>query len=284
MLINRFKVLRNDHKESNKACKHCILRYKKSQTVLNLFFGDLGKYCSTLIATPFHNLYSVLEKDSLSKKMDQGLTISMCHSLSSSEEKVQQTLLYIPFLSLTRDRGFFKDNIIIHCTESSKPTREGQGKDSIDFKIRPMIKATNQFMANLDEKFWRYFKDFEKFYRNKEDKPKYESMVSVEQSNSSSIKSDKTEGERLFVIEGEGGSEKDIEDKGLDSRPKVYVLFARKKILLKDLAMQFEIGETDFRNFLVLKLREINIRFNSFRSFCCLKNVRNFFIIGLMII
>lgn len=269
-------MLRNDHKESNKACKHCILRYKKSQTVLNLFFGDLGKYCSTLIATPFHNLYSVLEKDSLSKKMDQGLTISLCHSLSSSEEKVYQTLLYIPFLSLTRDQGFFKDNLIVHCTESSKPSREGQGRDSIDFKIRPMIKVTNQFMANLDEKFWRYFKDFEKFYRNKDDKQKMESMVSVEQSNSSSIKSDKMEGEKLFSIEGEGSSEKDIEEKEPDSRPKVYMLFARKKILLKDLAMQFEIGETDFRNFLVLKLREINIRFNSFRSFCCLKYVRKF--------
>jgi hypothetical protein len=42
-LLAEMKGLYHDHKTNSKACRHCVMKYRKSNLIVNLVFGDMLK-------------------------------------------------------------------------------------------------------------------------------------------------------------------------------------------------------------------------------------------------
>jgi len=263
MLLNRFKVLKRDHQSNSKVCKHCILVHKKSHSMLNVFVGHPGK-SDYLVGTPFENLSetSLFFKQPVS----QGLIIRLVHSLDRPEHKLVQPLIDLPFFSITRDQGFFKDNLMVHCAET-KNLRPG-GKFIEDqaaiIKLKPLMKTIDGPIDYFDEKFWRYFKQFEKFLKSNE------SEDSFEMPNIPLSKIDRLASSKAFRFGGMG------ESHGLSKEPQIYILFARKNVLKKGLLRHFQVsGGEQFANFTTLKLNKLILEFNSLRSILTWRSVRS---------
>jgi len=254
-LINRFKVLKNDHHSSTKVCKHCILVHKKSHMMLNVFVGSPGK-SNYLAGTPFENLN---DTSLYFKPLFSGLTIKLVHSLDKSDQKLAHTLMELPFFSITRDQGFFKDNIMVHCTETrnAKPG-ENLSEESLPMlKLKPLLKTVEGPIDYFDEKFWRYFKQFEKFLKSNEGHESFD-LPNIPLSK----KDDRLASSKAFRFGGMG------ESLAPSKEPQIYILFARKKVLKKSILRHFNVsGEEDLKNFTTLKLNKLVLEFSSLKSF-----------------
>ncbi len=237
MLINRFKSLRNDHRPSNKACKHCILRYKKSQFMLNVFIGKFDKYSMTSDElSPFYHLYG----SSLNNPHDDGLIFKVVHSIDKHQNRFSQTILHLPFLAITRDLGFFKDNIVVHCSDNQIPLKKSAHHTKFDYsenpiiKIKPLLKANDTFLEYLDDNFWKYFLNLEKFLQVKKEKHSPRPSFDIVTHHQPILKKNSMP-RSLFSMDSD-------DDEPYQSDSQVYIMFARKKNLRKNLSYHFDIA------------------------------------------
>jgi len=251
-LCDRLEALQKEHKPDKKNCNHCVVLYKKSQSIMNVFIGNLADHYQGIESSPFANLY-LLEKDIETEDQDAGLQITFKHSLTSNGHGAgskKSALLHFDLFTITRDLGFFRDNVVVHCTEAGRANFDQNCSfhhledDRVIFsKFQPVLKVRRDFGTYLDDNFWSYFLNLEERFHTK-DPMGYHSgspeRFSAKMSKKSGIFRDKAEEESP-----------------------IYALFLRKKNKRKSLLKYLEIDgfRKRFRNFMALWIKEINIDF-----------------------
>jgi len=269
-LHSKLRTLQKEHKpHTNKNCSHCILLHKKSKSILNLFIGDLANYFKGVENCPFAHLYLHNTKDLEANEDFSGLVITFKQSLAPINHDLKHMIFHLPLLVLSRDTGFFKDNVIVHTTETG-PTYLGtdysvyntKDKEPIFAKFLPIVKAKKDFAMHLDDAFWNYFLQVEQKFKTKENAFAEE----IKRSHSPKRERVSTGGKFSFTDT--------TEDDGIS----VYVLFLRRKYKRRSLLRELEINAKQkvFQNFTALWIREININFRSVYELICLLNVNYF--------
>ena len=264
-LINKLKSLKQEHQMSNKACRHCILYHRKSTLLMNIFLGDLYRYCES------EYLQDLIDINFAAPKHHElpGLSIRVKHSMSMKVDEHPHIMLTLPFFAITKDVGFFKNNTLIHCTPSLLSTdekikafrRSGAQPETI-ITLLPSYRVGSDFGKHLDEKFWRYFLKMEKnivpSYNNVNDESFIEESAcepSFMSHTYNTIRSDKP-----FATLRRGQTK--------DTDSEIFLLLFRKQYRNKDLLKVFDIqgDKKKFSNVFMIRIKEINIKFNSLDS------------------
>ncbi|CAD8184925.1 unnamed protein product [Paramecium pentaurelia] len=125
LLKAELDTLFHDHKEQSSDCKHCILKYRKTIKLLNILFGSIDNMNnSASIASWFHILnYESLKfgkpfKEDVLHKKGQGLKITFQSTPKGTNHGYYKSIIAFPILLITRDIGYFKDNLMIHSSAS----------------------------------------------------------------------------------------------------------------------------------------------------------------------
>lgn len=132
ILLEELNFLLRDHLkegEKKKNCKHCIIKFKKSSVIFNLIFGNFSNYFKDFYKTDFF-LLEKLFKSSTSKQNNHGILIEFTSSqrlktqiykdLPTNDNKNKKYVVSLnwPLLLVTIDKGFFKNNMTIHCSKA----------------------------------------------------------------------------------------------------------------------------------------------------------------------
>ena len=249
------KKLKEDHQDGNKNCKHCILLYKKSKYLLNIFFGNIKEYIvkENNFFRDFIDINSVL----INNDEATGIIITTKHSMAYDRLKQEaKNILYLPFIAVTRDVGFFKDNVIIHCTESPEKAPMNQNSPAdVTIRLIPEIKSDIQGMDDFDQNFWKYFLKVERSFKTVNQSKFEESFVET---------SDIRGASHMFSsnMKFNMGVEREVFDKP------VYILYFRKENLHKDILKVFSVqgAKKNFQNLTVMRAQELSIHFDSMKS------------------
>ncbi|CAD8080873.1 unnamed protein product [Paramecium sonneborni] len=125
LLKAELETLFHDHKEQSTDCKHCILKYRKTISLLNILFGSIQNYQNqSLIPSWFHILNDEclkLEngfKEEFQLKKTQGIKITFQSTPKGTNHGYYKSIIAFPIIIITRDVGYFKDNLIIHSSAS----------------------------------------------------------------------------------------------------------------------------------------------------------------------
>lgn len=169
-----------------KNCRHCILRFKKSKLLLNLFVGELSSISDNINNTIFQDLVLVqkLFDEPDSPLPSPGLTISVQKTIRKSNDYSGELRIHLPFLCFTKDIGYFKDHMTLHATNATISQHEGDLLSTKTHRDRPeTVTMTNEeiprpkpgqievlfkleteqnFFGHIDEGYWRYFRGQEK--------------------------------------------------------------------------------------------------------------------------
>ncbi|CAD8044814.1 unnamed protein product [Paramecium primaurelia] len=125
LLKAELDTLFHDHKEQSSDCKHCILKYRKTVELTNILFGVISEISkSSDVPCWFHILHNECQKLgnnsnlSVKRKKDQGIKITFQSTQKITNIGQYKSIIAFPILVITRDIGYFKDNIMIHCSAS----------------------------------------------------------------------------------------------------------------------------------------------------------------------
>ena len=148
ILLEELNFLLRDHikeGDNKKNCKHCIIKFKKSSVIFNLIFGNFWNYFQDFHKTDFFLLERLIKKQ-MKPEDDYGIFIEFSssqrlktqvyHRLGPDDnaDKKYVVSLNWPFLLVTIDTGFFKNNMTIHCSRATttrskkKPSEEEESK------------------------------------------------------------------------------------------------------------------------------------------------------------
>lgn len=258
-LREELQNLKGDHtKKGVKTCRHCILRYKKSKKILNIFIGDLNLVSGNFEQSTFAELYENWPRMMLDQKKS-GISFSIQHYVDRQASGVGDICGKITFLSITQDVGIFKNNIMVHmCPSFPENTENDNSQSNIHgnaqsfLEFYPTIPADNNFLMNLDDNFWKYFREQEKKH--------FEAPDYFDSKSDLSIKKE---------------SQIEQESQSFD-KMKAYILLMRKKNTLKELLKDFEVGTgaRDYEiNRFLLKANEISINLPTPRDITTILNV-----------
>jgi len=269
-LANRLQVLLKDHRKENQNCKHCILRYKKSSLILNVFIGDLAQRSKVIEQTPFKELLPI-EEGELVVGEALGLLVTMRHSLTLRSNPAVSTVFHLPFFGLTKDVGFFKENIAIHCSENGLSMQRNASiinsekveNETFISKFRPWVKADRHCLAQLDDNFWSYFRKLEESLsqpveREEEDEEIFEIPA---------LKRHLTAPNYMLS--------QLVDERSVSFAQPLYVLFIRKKHLRKEILKDFDecFQQSDLNDLIIFRMKEVNFSFSSLCSFSAVFNV-----------
>ncbi|CAD8151455.1 unnamed protein product [Paramecium octaurelia] len=124
LLKAELDTLFHDHKEQSSDCKHCILKYRKTIKLLNILFGRIENMNnSASINSWFHILNQECSKfgkleDLQPTKKGQGIKITFQSTPKGTNHGYYKSIIAFPIFIITRDVGYFKDNLMIHCSAS----------------------------------------------------------------------------------------------------------------------------------------------------------------------
>lgn len=154
ILIDKLRALKEDHRSENSNCRHCILLHRKSLLSVNLLIGDVMKYFTKEDALTKELSIFLAETEEIT-----GVNISIKHSMTQKivDEEVK-CILYLPFLSVTKDVGYFKNNMVVHCSKNPSyyPTNKNLSRKVL-IRVLPKLKSDLEYLKDLDQNFWRYF-------------------------------------------------------------------------------------------------------------------------------
>lgn len=208
----------------------------------------------------YHSQHNILDQED----REPGLLITVKHSLTSRPNAIRRTILHLSLIAITRDTGFFRDNLVVHCSEASPigpQTRDDMEKrddrGAVVSKFQPIVRAKKDFTDHLDDSFWGYFLRLERSFK------KHSPSEHEEIYDKSLGKFDKSTG-KFYSRDAHRDEFPDSDE--LTSG--LYVLCIRRKYLRRSLLKKLEINGADksFRNFLALWIKEITISFNSLNS------------------
>lgn len=285
-------IIQADHTNPQlKSCRHCILRFKKSKLITNIFVGDLSTVSEEFRNTLFCEL--VMTKNLYCHERDintsSGLTISMQKTIKRMKNHSGELKINLPFLCFTRDEGYFKDNITVHAVkavisqedsespnlqspESSLPKKDPAGKAYFAFtsdtfykpaKIDILFKheIDQNLYSIIDESFWKYFRSQEKTHFEAKDP---------------SLSIDKTIQESM----SEKGSKQSRQSNQIFSNEKVYLVMMYKRNRHKDFLREFETEpmNKDYKlDKILFSIGEISSMFHKREDFTSLLNVKKIY-------
>lgn len=204
-----------------------------------------------------------------------GFKLTVKHSLTLKDQGETETLFSLPFLSITRDIGFFKENVIIHCTESNsaleekKSTRNLFGLKSNEIlMLLPLTQARRDFIKELDDNFWRYFLSTEKEITSKNSILEESDVeISLDAQSSFPPISDRN----ILAMES--------------SQSPIFLLYAQRKHRYRSLVKVIDLQgrNKDFQDLKSLKIKEFSICFQNLNSLLTLSSVKLFFLLFLLI-
>ena len=255
VLIDKLRKLKEDHQEENKNCKHCILLHKKSKLLLNIFFGNIKDYI--VKENDFFRDFTGTNNSFIYNDEATGIIITNKHSMvRDGLEQEANNIVYLPFIAITRDVGFFKDNIIIHCAENPEKVPMNQNSPAdVTVRLIPEIKSDIQGMNDFDQNFWKYFLKVERSFKTVNQSKFEESFV--ETSNIKATSRMLSSNMKFYV-----SLDREVFDKP------VYILYFRKENLHKDILKVFTVkgAKKSFQNLTVMRVQELSIHFDSMKS------------------
>lgn len=226
----------------------------------------------------FVNLYHVEIEDE-----SPGLAIAIDHFLTPKPASQLRTVLYIPFIAVSKDVGYFKDNTVVHSTESfplgpkvgytdDKPV----DNQAILSAFRPLIKAEKGVIGELDDNLWKYFRALEKKLAAKPEQNGKISEIPLSKNYIHNLDdlTAKRNSSSLRLPQTDTNLRRDSDASETTSK-NLYVVLFRKKYLKKELLREFEIKgkEKNFSNVLIARIQEIKFKFNTIKAFCSVLNV-----------
>jgi hypothetical protein len=139
----------NNHGQSKKICRHCVLKYRKATSILQVIIGDYGN---------FNELIGAFELESIRIPGSQtGICIKLPISIDSQEIPL---CIEIPFLMVIQEEGPFKDNLAVFTDKIESVNRE-----KFSLKIKPYYALSNSdalFSPNFTKTLWKKFIDYHK--------------------------------------------------------------------------------------------------------------------------
>lgn len=186
-LADNLQNLYSDHELGKKFCRHCVLKYKKSVSIKNIIFGNISLHFKLNYGTIFHLLEeydkSASDYNNLVACYGLQININSANRLKSNANytlkiaapndpvELLVTQINVPFMILTSDTGFFKNNLMVHI--SSGPTDEIERESPFvdqqpqnvrsrrinQLKIVPKwpIRDDANLPTSLDSQFYKYF-------------------------------------------------------------------------------------------------------------------------------
>jgi hypothetical protein len=137
------------HGDPKKVCRHCVLKYRKATSVLQVIIGDYGN---------FDQLISSFELESIRIPGSQtGIGIKLPISIDSQEILLN---IEIPFLMMVQEEGPFKDNLAVFTDKIESVNRE-----KFSLKIKPYYLLANGdqlFSPTFTKTLWKRFIEFYK--------------------------------------------------------------------------------------------------------------------------
>lgn len=136
-------------RDPKKVCRHCVLKYRKATSVLQVIIGDYGKFEN--IIDSFH-----LGGKQIGGSQN-GIAIKLPISIDTQEIPLS---IEIPFLMLVQEEGPFKDNMVVFTDKI-----ESVNRDKFYLKIKPYYTLTNSdslFSQNFTKTLWKKFIDYYK--------------------------------------------------------------------------------------------------------------------------
>ena len=129
ILLDELNFLLKDHtSNSKKNCKHCLIKFKKSHSIFNLVVGDFINAFSQYNKTDFVLMKMLMENPNydIRSTNSDGITIRVKNFFKKAEQlkhklhqqKHHYVELKIAIFLLTIDSGFFKQNIMAHCSSA----------------------------------------------------------------------------------------------------------------------------------------------------------------------
>ncbi|CAD8061056.1 unnamed protein product [Paramecium sonneborni] len=125
LLKSELDTLFQNHKDQSSDCKHCILKYRKTVELTNILFGVIQEITKSAdVPCWFHILHNECQKLGNNQnlqnkpKKDQGIKITFQSTQKVANHGQYKSILAFPILVITRDIGYFKNNIMIHCSAS----------------------------------------------------------------------------------------------------------------------------------------------------------------------
>ena len=262
----RLQRLKKEHQPKQKHCQHCVLRYKKSRSITNIFIGDLGVVDDTFSQTTFADLYDY-EMNTELEHYNSGFSLTIQNIKDNAPHPIGEISWKVPFLSVTQDIGVFKKNLMVHICPSPTPdidfeklNKSGEilvelsasvRKKRNVFELVPSISADENFVKYLDDNFWKYFRAQEKKHFD----------VNIESDS----------GQGNFSIQ----SRKNNSELNYFERLKPYVLLMRKQNCFKELLKDFEVKESgDYSiNKFLFRVNEISLNLAANEDFVAIFNV-----------
>ena len=286
------QILQSDHSNpSVKNCRHCLLRFKKSKSLLNLFIGELPSISGSYRDTIFIDLVQTQKLFALDDSSDNlpkpGFTMKFQKSLKKTANHSGELIFYVSFLSFTKDVGYFKDNMTLHATKAtfdssggSPSSKKYDRKNSEEhlfqnnyshettyykpaqIEIQLKLEAEKNFFLHLDDTYWRYFRSQEKKYFGGDKDPNSNSSLVIMSNIPSSRRDDNSQISPLLKNQKE---------------EKVFLVLLMKKNKHKFLLESFEtesMRNDSKLNKTLLSIGEIAFSFDKPEDLTSLINVR----------
>ena len=178
ILLEELNFLLRDHLkegETKKNCKHCIIKFKKSSVIFNLIFGNFPTFFKDYQKTDFFLLEKLMKKQKIEENYgifidffsSQRLKTQVYKALDKEDNMDKNYVISLnwPFLLVTIDTGFFKNNMTIHCSRAKTVKTKKITKILVEEMKSPQ---SNLFESNLNSpEKKRLIK--EEVYRDKEE-------------------------------------------------------------------------------------------------------------------
>jgi len=237
---------------------------------MNVFIGDLAQRYKVIEKTAFKDLVSIEEQQENAIGEALGLLVTMRHSLTLRPNPAVSTIFHLPFFVLTKDVGFFKENIAIHSSENGLSMQRNASiinsekleDDMFISKFKPLAKAERGCLSQLDENFWRYFMKLEETLTKPVERVEEEDIA------------DDIPVLKRFITAPTYVLSQEIKEASLSFQP-LYVLFLSKKNLRKEILKDLDycFPQTDLNDVLIFRMKELSFSLGSLCSFSAVVNV-----------
>lgn len=171
ILLEELNFLLRDHLkegQEKKNCKHCIIKFKKSSVIFNLIFGNFWDFFKDFHKTDFFLLERLIKKQMIMIEPNdeygifidffssQRLKKQIYNNLNPDDNGDKKYLVSLkwPFLLVTVDTGFFKNNMTIHCSKAdlTKSKKKNSSSEEEEYKSPHNKMAPESNLNSPDKK------------------------------------------------------------------------------------------------------------------------------------
>ncbi|KAM3144515.1 Vacuolar protein sorting-associated protein 13 [Paramecium bursaria] len=255
LLKAELQTLYKDHENNETSfCKHCQLKFKKSIELTNILIGVIPQEAQQHINRGASKIWFQVLDSLAESRHNFGFSLQFYNMNRIRKDANTQTNIEIQTILITRDVGYFKDNITVHCSKSIKQNLKNE------VKVRQSAEGL-QRLPNHHNKFLihsTYGKDQMK-----------NTYFTSEILKSSSFKSE---------IQQLKQQMQDSVENPLDDQSNLFILFFYHKPLRTNLIIEMEGSPRikDLKTHVFFSINQISCQFsNEIAAFTALNNIRN---------